>query len=381
MSKSKKILSLVMALAMAISVFSICSFAAQTTPTGSVVITADNATVGNSATVTITVTASASETFYAGPMSIPVTYDNTLFTLGTVTINDVFGSGVTEKITNTATAGKVILTAIPKTDGAPVAPDLSAADLVIATITFTSDASATGTGAFAVDNDQKSTTNPTGKFYIGSFDGSNPKTAELTTMGQTLNTTPVSVTVGAAVVNTLEIEAAAPQTPIIDTTRAYGSYDGVIYGIDTLENNNAMTAEATIDDCLTTTLGDAYLQITDVSGVETTGTIIEVLDADGSTVLETYIFVYFGDIDADGYVTAADGSFAEYFEGNSEYPTGIDNELVYFMAGDLDGDGYVTSADASFMEYFEGNSEYPAGLDDTQAAIAALVEANGSMYD
>ncbi len=371
MSKSKKILSLVMALAMAISVFSICSFAAQTTPTGTVTITADNAQVGNSETVTITVKASASETFYAGPMSIPVTYDDTLFTLGTVTINDVFGSGVTEKITNSATAGKVIITAIPKTDGAPVAPDLSAADLVIATITFTSDASATGTGAFAVDNDQKSATNPTGKFYIGSFDGSNPKTAELTTMGQTLNTTPVDVTVGAAVVNTLEIKASAPQTPVIDLVNKDDIYTGSVYGIDTLDQNENMTAVATIADCLTTTLGDAYLQITDVGGVETTGTIIEVLDADGSTVLETYVFVFFGDVDADGMIGSNDGFMAEYYEIAAE---GIDN-LAMYMACDLDGDGMPGSNDAFVAEYFEVAGEGITGQED----IAAV--ASGNTYE
>ena len=302
MSKSKKILSLALALVMVLGIFSICSFAATTTPTGTVTLVADNAQVGNSETVTITVKASASETFYAGPMSIPVTFDTTLFTLGTATINDVFGAGVTEKIVNSATAGKVILTVVPKTDGAPVAPDLSASELVIATITFTSDAAATGTGTFAVDADQKSTTNPTGKFYIGSFDGSDPKTAELTTMGQTLNTVPTDVAVGAAEPELILTATGEANGVIIDTHKTFGgAYAGVVYGFPQAAANTFRSINYITPNLTTTTgaLTTANLARTIGTAGYGTGTTITV----GSKV---YVIVIFGDVNGDGLINGQD---------------------------------------------------------------------------
>lgn len=325
MSRSKKILSLVLALAMVLGIFSVCSFAAATTPTGTVTLVADNAQVGNSETVTITVKASASETFYAGPMSIPVTFDTTLFTLGTATINDVFGAGVTEKIVNSATAGKVILTVVPKTDGAPVAPDLSASELVIATITFTSDAAATGTGTFAVDADQKSTTNPTGKFYIGSFDGSDPKTAELTTMGQTLNTVPTDVAVGAAEPELILTATGEANGVIIDTHKTFGgAYAGVVYGfpqaatatfrsINYITTNLTTTAGAIVAGDLARTIGTAGYG---------TGTTITV----GSKV---YVIVIFGDVTGDGLINVADTTMCRSATSNT---TVCPNDSVKRMA-------------------------------------------------
>jgi len=306
MSKSKKILSLVLALVMAFGVFSICSFAAQTTPTGTVTITADNASVGNSETVTITVKASSAETFYAGPMSLPIEYDSTLFTLGTVTIADVFGAGVTEKITNTATAGKVILTVIPKTDGAPTAPNLNT-ETTIATITFTSDASNTGTGSFRIDTtDQKTAANPTGKFYIGSFDGSDPKTAELTTMGQTLNTTPVEVTVGAAAVPELVLTATGTTNGVkIDTHKTFGgTYAGAVYGFpqtaaNTFKNTNYLSQNLEATNGGTLAFGTGFSG----SGYGT-GATVQVKS--GDTVIATYVVVIFGDVNGDGLIATAD---------------------------------------------------------------------------
>ncbi len=366
MSKSKKILSLVVALAMVLGIFTICATAAVTTPTGAVTLTADNAQIGNSETVTVTVTASASQTFYAGPMSIPVTFDTSLFTLGTVTINDIFGANVTEKITNTATAGKVILTVIPKTNGAPVAPDLSAADLVIATITFTSDASATGTGTFAVDNDQKSTTNPTGKFYIGSFDGSNPKTAELTTMGQTLNTTPVDVNVG--VVGTPELILTAlgsSNGAVIDRNTDTSGYAdpvaGYVYGIDTMNGED-------IADYVTTLVGSVDVESND-SGEMSTGAKILLKDA-GGAVVETYIFVYFGDVDGDAFIDLTDAAYIEAYDAGTA--TAIEDGTASYVAADIEVDAFVDLSDSALVEAYDAGTY--AGIDD-QPAIAALYEA------
>lgn len=308
MSKSKKILSIALALVMVMSIFSICSFAVVTTPTATVNVTASAASVGNNESVTVTVSAVASEDFYAGPMSLPLTYDSTLFTLGTVTVADVFGSGVTEKITNTATAGMVIVTIIPKTDGSPVAPNLNGNETTLATVTFTSASSGTGIGSFAIDNDQKTTTNPTGKFYIGSFDGSDPKTAQLTTMGQTLNRVPVDVTVGAAASPELAVKAAyASSGIIIDTNKTFGGqYAGVVYGFNI---TGATVNAAFYTDRLEATNGGSltvvktpYIARPASYG---TGTTVQLKDA-GGTVIGTYVIVIFGDLNGNAKIDTVD---------------------------------------------------------------------------
>ncbi len=150
--------------------------------------------------------------------------------------------------------------------------------------------------------------------------------------------------------NTLKIKDTAPFAPVVDLTNKGEGYTGSIYGIDTLGWNDMFTADGTLSDFLTTELGDEYLRITTPdSGAETTGTIIEVLDADGSTVLETYVFVYFGDVDMDGLVGLSDAAYAEYYEA---YYDGIDT-LAQLMAGDVDGDGLCGLSDAAYMEYYE----------------------------
>lgn len=354
MSKSKKILSLALALVMAISVFSICSFAAQTTPTGTVTITADNATVGNSETVTITVKASSAETFYAGPMSLPIEYDTTLFTLGTVTVADVFGAGVTEKITNTATAGKVIIAVIPKTSGSPVAPNLTT-ETTIATITFTSDASNTGTGSFEIDTtDQKTTANPTGKFYIGSFDGSDPKTAELTTMGQTLSVTPVDVAVGAAAAPELVVKAAYASSSItIDKNKTFsGAYAGVVYGFDI---SGATVDAAFYTDRLEATNGGS------ITVVKTpyisrparygTGATVQLKDA-GGTVVGTYLLIIFGDVNGDGAINGTDsGLVYDYTMGTT---ANLGDEIKIFAANAAVANGRTAALKATSLHTVDG---------------------------
>jgi len=307
MSKSKKVLSLALALVMALSVFAMSAFATATTPTATVTVAADVTSVANGDTVTITVKAVSAEDFYAGPMSLPITYDNTLFTFVSATINDVFGAGVTEKITNTATAGKVILTAIPKTEGAPVAPNLNGNETVIATLTFTASATE-GTGTFAIDADQKSTTNPTGKFYIGSFDGSDPKTAELTTMGQTLNTVSVDVAYASADPELVLTATGTTNNIKIDTHKTFGgTYAGAVYGFPQAANNTFMNTNYLTANLEVTNGGTmSFSRSIGTSGYGT-GTVISVKNSGGTTVAQ-YVVVIFGDVDGNGLINTNDAT-------------------------------------------------------------------------
>lgn len=150
--------------------------------------------------------------------------------------------------------------------------------------------------------------------------------------------------------NTLVLNENAPFEAIIDTMNG-GEFDGAIYGFDTLGWNDEFIIDGTIADFVTTAYGDEYLEvIVGDSGVETTGTIINVLDEEGN-VVESYVYIYFGDMDMDGGVGAGDAQIAEFYELNF---MGIDT-LYQFMAGDLDSDSMPGASDALVMEFFELN--------------------------
>ncbi len=370
MVKSKKILSLALAVVMALSMLTVGVFAAVTTPTATFTVTSSAAEVANGDVITITVTANATEDFYAGPMSLPIEYDASLFeyVADSATVSDIYGAGVTKSVVKTD-SGKLTVALTPTTSGTVTAPNLNGANLTVLTFKLKA-IGTTGSSTIAIADDQKTASNISGKFYCGSFDGSNPMTDELTEIGQTLNRVGTTVAyAGAAEPNKLVIKDSAPSTPYIDTVNKADEYTASIYGIDTLGWNDDLTPEGALADYLTTSLGDDYLRITTPdSGVETTGTVIEVLDADGETVLETYIFIYFGDVDEDGNVGSSDDFIVSYYEANYE---GI-STLEQLMAGDIDGDGWAAAADGFAMTYYE--SEY-TGLA-SQQEIAAMVNAN-----
>ncbi len=128
-----------------------------------------------------------------------------------------------------------------------------------------------------------------------------------------------------------------------------GEYTGTVYGFDTLGYNNDWAVDGTIADFVTTAYGDDYLEVVvGDAGVETTGTVINVLDEDGN-VVESYVYIYFGDMDMDGAVGGSDATMAEDYELLYE---GIDT-LYQFMAGDLDGDSVPGGSDAVVMADWE----------------------------
>ncbi len=137
---------------------------------------------------------------------------------------------------------------------------------------------------------------------------------------------------------------------VIDTNNTNnGEYTGIVYGIDTLDQNEMMEILGDLNSALTTNNGDDYLVINaNDQGVESTGSTIEVVDADGN-VLETYVFVYFGDIDGDGMLSGTDGFIAEEYEITY---MGIESYAGY-VAADIDGDGMVTGTDGFIMAEYE----------------------------
>lgn len=380
MSNIKKIIGVVLALVMALSVATV-AFAAPE-DNYSITFTADKTTIseGETATVEVKVTAN----FNVSAMTIPVFFDNTKVSVkATPAATDpaelertVIAAADSEEYNDLtrfykgttyteADHGVVALNYLPVTGDAIRQYN----NETVMTLTVTALAGASGASVIeCLSTTVKTNDNPSGTLLIAKNKSGTAvvdSEGEVVDNGNVAGATTTITIAGETVVNTLAIKDTAPSTPFIDTKYAETTgYTGFLYGMDTLGWNDDMTPEGALADYLTTALGDDYLVIEPVNGNETTGTIVKVLDADGATVLETYVFIYFGDVDMNGLVGASDAYPCEYYEMNY---MGFDN-LYQFIAGDVNGDGMPGAADAYYFEYYEMNY---MGMP-SQADIAAV---------
>lgn len=365
MTKAKKAISVVLAVVMIAGLFAFGAFAADQNAT--ITVSASETQVEVGATVTVTVAATTD--YYAAATSVPVYYDAAAFDLVPDSVTpstDLYGAGYTDTAINTTEAGCVMVAFIPKAGG--TAKQLS--NTTLFTFQLTAKANAQASPIATKAEDQKTATNIGGKLYLGAYSTADVNTATVTAVGQEFSLTNTAVNIGSVVTepNTLVIKETAPSQPVIDKTNNCG-YTGSVYGMDTLGWNDELTPEGAISDYLTTTLGDEYLRITTPdSGVETTGTLVEVLGADKSSVVETYVFIYFGDVDQDGLVGLSDSLVAGDYE---ILYTGIDT-VQQMMAGDVDADGFPGLSDSVYMADYE---ILYSGMP-SQQSIAELVVGN-----
>ena len=361
--KKNRIISLVLAIVFCLTATVLVVTA--NTKEASIQIVSDKTELkaGESATVSVNVTTN----FSVATMSIPVFYDKTMVTVSDATAN-LTDYSVKSTTTDTQSVnsdkvyadtnvdsskyGFVLVTYIASA-GTDVAETVDGAVL---TFNITANADVEGDALFScVAESAKTTDNVDGMLYFGS-----------PASGKTINSVPenvenidfasanetVVITKGSSEPNTLVLNENAPFEAVIDlTNNGNGEYTGTIYGFDTVGINADMAPDGIIADFVTTAYGDEYLEVVvGDAGMETTGTVINVLDEDGN-VVESYVYILFGDMDMDGWVGGSDAYVAEYYEMNLE---GIEDVLV-FMSGDVDGDAWVGGSDAYMMEYFEMN--------------------------
>lgn len=328
MKNIKKVFCLAMALVFVMSAVSFSAFAAKTTPTAEITVKADKTEkIANKEQVTVTVSATAGEDYYVGPVSIPVTYNPDLFDASEAKAEDIFGAGTTDSSVNIdSETGKVTVVITPLTSGEPKAPNLNGNETTLYTFKLTAKADS-GSCDVAAVNDQKTLSHTGGTLYMGSFDSDDPRTAELTTMGQTLNLdkATVKLTIGEDVAPAdLELTTSGTEAGVvIDKTKTFGGqYDGVVSGFtqaatNTFKNNRYITTntQATNGGSLKITTSDGK---TAASGNYGTGSVIQVLNSDGSES-KKYVVVIYGDVDGNGLINAADGKIISdcIADGNS----------------------------------------------------------------
>jgi len=358
MKTNKKIISIVLSVILVISLTTTVLISTANAKRISIIITTDKQelTPGESATVSVKVTANCT----LATMSIPVFYDKTLVDVSEATptltdytvknaVTDSESANSSKVYANTGISsdnyGFVLVNYIGSA-GAELAENT---DAVVLTFKITAKSNVNGTAVVqCVEESAKTESNIAGMLYFGSMPSGKtidaiPENVENITL--TNATTSVKISDGR---NTLALKEDAPFEAVIDTTNC-GDYNGTIYGFDTLGWNDAFEVDGAIADFITTTYGDDYLEVVvGDAGVETTGTLINVLDENGD-VVETYVYIYFGDVDMDGLVGASDAAICEYYELNYE---GVDT-FEQFMAADIDGDCWPGAGDAAIMEYYE----------------------------
>ncbi len=343
MSKTRKILSVVLAVAMIFG-SAVCAFAAYTpTDTGYTQSwsLADPVAVNET---DYTVDVKLTTNYEVGAIEFVITNDNTD---GVVLTDVTAGAAITydADVQFKASNGKVMI--IPETNVGDTSCPCTVIDGVIATLTYTLE-DASQTANIAIDEAPK---------------GNDPSTIDGTLIA--LRTKDVikngvgvwgqEVTVGAgkvigAAAEDPELAVIEGTAGVIDTTRTDlaeegdGLATGYIYGVEP-EN-----AEA-IEDIFEVT-GDGYLDITPSGsgGEYGTGTVVEVKKTSDDTTVATYVLVIFGDIDGDGAITGADAGYAELHDA---WAFGDDLRIgnpALIFAGDLDCDGDITGADAGYME-------------------------------
>ena len=380
MRNNKKVIGIVLSLILVISITATFFIATANTKETDVIISVDKTELssGESATVSVKVTSN----YPIATMSIPVFYDKTLVDISDVTatladysvksaITDAQSKDTSKVYANTGLNsddyGFVLVTYIGGA-GQNVPETM---DSVVLTFKITAKSGVSGAETIkCVSQSAKTDENIAGMLYFGS-----------PVSGKTINSIPenienidltqaqVNVKIGGEP-NTLTFNENAPFEAIIDLDNNLGGeYTGTIYGFDTLGWNEDWTPDGVIADFFSTAYGDDYLEVivNEDVGVETTGTIVNVLDEDGN-VVESYVYIYFGDIDGDGAVGLSDSAIAEDYEMLFE---GIET-LDAFMAGDMDADSMPGLSDSAVMFDWEMLAE---GMP-YQADVAANIYGN-----
>ena len=358
MTKAKKVLSLVLAVVMVAAMFAFSASAA--TQNATFTVSVDNATVSQNDVITVTVNLTTD--YYAGPTNVPVYYNPAVFEFvaGSVTGAKIFGEGATDvQSYNDAVTGCLKVAFIPNTAGT------AAAKLLNGTLfTFQLKAIADGSSDIGLKaQDQKTSSNIGGTLYCGAYTSSaidnNPAT-----VGQTFAITNTSATVGAAATPELQLSAyGAEKGAVIDRVRctSTGEFTGCVYGIDTLNGES-------ISDYLTTPAGSVVVIPNNEYSAESTGATIQLLDESG-TVLETYVFVLFGDINGDCAVDGSDISLADAHDGYLEM---LEDDTFMFYAGDITADGAVDGSDISVIDAYDAYVDVLPSQADVAAAFVAL---------
>ncbi len=359
MSKTRKLLSVLVALMMVVSMFALTANAAGYENEEDAALYTQDWALGepvDNGDGTWSVDVYLTTNYGTGPIQFVLTNtDTSVAAIQSVTLGDAIPADYNATVSVSKAKGKVMIIADTAGTGTITAEEI---DGVIATVVYTY--AGEGTAKIAIEDNAKSATNPAGTLIAARMGDGDVVTGEPIT-GQTV-TVGDSVIIGGGEAEAPTLGVIDGTIGVIDTTRTSeycdedgyaldeGTFTGYIYGV---EPEAGETVDAIFE-----VVGDGELEIVaNEAGSEAgTGTIVNVLDTNGD-VVETYVLVIFGDVNGDGFVDASDSFDIELHDGwgYEMSSNGMRMEYAYqVFAGDVCVDGSVDSSDAFDIELHDG---------------------------
>ena len=375
---SKKILSIVLALALALSCFAVSAFAIgeigyeEEDSTYTQKWSLSEATEGADGWYVVV---SLEADYKVGAMQFALEFSSEDITIADV----VAGSGLTDDynadIAFDTTGNSNIVAIIPNpVEDAAEAIDASAG-IEVCTVYF--DVADGASGTVQIKDDAKSKTNPGGTLFAARMDDGVLATGTAV-IGQITTIETDARNIGAVSLPAdLALKASAQAGIVIDTTHTFGgAYTGVVFGFTQAANNTFMNTNYLNNNLEATNGGSlAYSRSIGSTGYGT-GTVITVNNADG-TVAATYVVVIFGDVDGNGLINANDVKAAATAVSVS---TTYANNSVQRMAANCQN-----VAAAAMMHTLNANdvkaiATHVAGTKVDQAALASRMQSNATYY-
>ena len=339
--KKKKIISIVLSLALVISIVATAIIATANAKETDVVIDVAETelSIGQTTTVSVKVTTN----YPVATMSIPVFYDKTKIEVSEATatltdyavksaITDAQSADTAKVYANTGINadeyGFVLVTYIGGA-GQEVAETISGEVL---TFNVTAKTDVSGTAAIkCVSKSAKTDENVAGMLYFGS-----------PVSGRTINSIPENIENIDLTEAGANVSIATGGATIIankDLTGVVDNENNYIYGIP------AGTTAEDLAEYFTVVNGTFEMVANDAGYTNGTGATLVVKNDDGEEVAH-YTLVIFGDVNGDGEVTAADAGAVK----NASIGGALDGGDVCLFAGDVNGDAGITAADAGVVK-------------------------------
>ena len=365
MSKMRKLLSVLVALMMVVSMFAIVAnaagyeddeTAAEYTQDWALSEPVDN---GDG---TWTVDVLLTTNYGTGPIQFVLTNtDTSVAAIKSVTLGDAIPESYNATVSVSKAKGKVMIIADTTGTGTITAEEI---DGVIATVVY--NYAGEGSAEIAIDDNAKSATNVAGTLIAARMSDGDLVTGDPIT-GQTV-TVGDSVIIGGGEAPTLAVIDG--KAGVIDTSRqdmycdeseagtGDATFTGYIYGVEPEYSESI--------DAVFEVVGDGYMSIVanDAGSEAGTGTVVEVYD-NSDNLVASYVLVIFGDVNGDGMVDAVDAGDVEFHDGwaYEASSNGMRFELAYqAFAADVNCDGMADAVDAGDIEFHDGYA-YEMGSD------------------
>ncbi|MBE6802928.1 MAG: hypothetical protein E7530_08610 [Ruminococcaceae bacterium] len=365
MSKTRKLISVLVALMMVVSMFALTANAAGYEDDETAAIYTQEWALGepvDNGDGTYTVDVYLTTNYATGPIQFVLTNsDTSVAAIDSVTLGDAIPETYNATVSVSKAKGKVMIIA----DTAGVATiEAEAIDGVIATVVYTY--SGEGSAEIAIDDNAKSATNVAGTLIAARMSDDNLVTGNPIT-GQTV-TVGDSVIIGggaapelAVIDGTIGVIDTSRQDMYCDESEAGmgdATFTGYIYGV---EPEYAEGIDAVFE-----VVGDGYMSIVaNEAGSEAgTGTVVEVYD-NSDNLVATYVLVIFGDVNGDGMVDAVDSGDIELHDGwaYEMSSNGMRFEYAYqAFAADVNCDAMADAVDSGDIELHDGYA-YEMGSD------------------